>query len=199
LRSCAANFCRLWPRAIAPQEALGFSMCKTALAYDTRAGNGMPSAHDARDRLVQWTAGRDRNSCRLLRQTAKPRRNCGNEQWERTSTLEGQRAACEPSFAHPTRVSVPRAREGIKTLATISRDDRHRQAGIVAGFLCRRLPLQDHLCRQPQAGPQRRCRLCGLPRNATRPGHRAENCKYLRATELPPHYRPPVNRSKWSG
>jgi hypothetical protein len=34
-------------------------MCKTALAYDTRAGNGMPSAHDAAGRLVHRRPSRD--------------------------------------------------------------------------------------------------------------------------------------------
>jgi hypothetical protein len=61
----------------------------------------------------------------------------------------------------------------------LCRDDRYRQVGIVARFLCRRLPLQDHVGREPQARPQRRCRLCRFPRNAAGPRHRAANGKYL--------------------
>ena len=42
----------------------------------------------------------------------------------------------------------------------------------MAGLLRRRLPLQDYLCREPQAWLQRRYHLCGLQYDAARPGPR---------------------------
>ena len=72
--------------------------------------------------------------------------------------------------------------------------DRSDRLEAVAGLLRRRLPLQDHVGREPQARLRRRHHLCRLACDAARPGHRAAHREHLRAAELSPHRRPAGDR-----
>src|SRR6202030_1126320 len=133
-------------RVFIPSRARGADnprCAKRRSHYDPTAGNGMPSAHDAGGRLVQWTAGRrrSRRDSRLIVKTSP--RFTVNWPALASSILEDSGpvftnrrcGAISPvrSVPDPPASTAPRAREEIKTHAR-HRRARPRDGGEVLGL-----------------------------------------------------------------